>query len=131
MEIVTFSQAANVFGVSSATISRWVKDGKLEEGPKAGKQKTVTQESADALAKNSAFQIGRETTKRKITKINEKKEEMKELKKRIERLETLVENLSEEINKIRIITQKYEEEVGTYRKITKISDKKRKATVKK
>lgn len=131
MEIITFSRAADAFGVSSATISRWVKEGKLKEGPKAGKQKTVTQKSTDALAKNSAFQMGRESTKHKITQLNAKKEEMKDLKQRIENLENLVENISEEIKTLRKITQKYDKEIATSREITQSCDKKRKGTAKK
>lgn len=128
MEILTFSSVADRFGVSSATISRWVKDGKLKQGPKAGKQKTVTQESVDALASNSAFQIGRESAKsnsnkRIVAQIYTKKEEVEELKQRIEKLEELIKSLAEDVKKLRNITQKHEKESNNARNITQNNEK--------
>lgn len=105
MKILTFADASNIFGVSSATISRWVKDGKLTQGPKAGKQKTVTQESVDTLAADSAFQIGRESaknnnSKRIIAQIYAKKEELEDVKQRLEKLENLIEGVVVELRKV-------------------------------
>ena len=86
MEILTFSEVANYFGVSQASISRWVKAGKLEEGPKAGKIKTVTKKSVDFLSSDKAFQIGLESIKKSHKKTRKEKSkttnEIEKLKKK-------------------------------------------------
>jgi len=127
MEILTFSKAAEVLGVTSATISRWVKDEKLKEGPKAGKQKTVTKESMDTLAANPAFQIGRESgqsnnKKRIIAQIYAKQEELEEAKQRIDKLEKLVERVSEEVKELRNYTQNNGIKPDKLRKIAQNND---------
>ena len=62
---------------------------------KGGAAKTITQESADALASDPAFQIGQEAAKtnqkkRKVTQIYAKQKEMEMLKEKVEELENLI-----------------------------------------
>lgn len=109
MEILTFTETAEKFGVSLATISRWVKAGKLEEGPKAGKIKTVSKKSVEFLSSDQAFQIGLESLKRRPARIKVVEEE-NELKRRIEELEGSMEKITRELENLRKITQKFTEE---------------------
>jgi len=124
MKIMTFSDAAGLFGVSQATISRWVKDGKLKEGTKAGKQKTVTQESTDALLSDTAFQMGQEATKkqleekRKVTQMYAKQQEIEVLKQKVTNLENLIVNLSEALEQNRKVVQICEHKIENLCNIT-------------
>ena len=87
MEYITFREAADKFGVSISTISRWVKSGILSEGPKVGKAKTVSEELVKQKLNDSLFM--------KSIEVSRKKEvDLSDIEKRIERIEEKVDTIS-------------------------------------
>lgn len=53
--MVSRQEVADYFGVSLSTVIRWIKLGHLVDGPKLGRQKTVTKESFEALKTDDIF----------------------------------------------------------------------------
>ncbi|HNQ17424.1 MAG TPA: hypothetical protein PKH60_04980, partial [Candidatus Woesebacteria bacterium] len=79
------------------------------------------------LAANPAFQIGRESgqsnnKKRIIAQIYAKQEELEEAKQRIDKLEKLVERVSEEVKELRNYTQNNGIKPDKLRKIAQNND---------
>lgn len=120
MDILTFSDVAAHFEVSLATISRWAKEGKLVEGPKAGKFKTVTKKSVDILSTDKAFQIGHASLKKKQATLHrisgEKDSELENLKKKMEVIENTVVELSENLSEVRKVAQNCMNEIRKLQK---------------
>ena len=128
MEILTFSETASHFEVSLATISRWVKEGKLVEGAKAGKSKTVTQNSIEALSNDEAFQIGLKAIKKKQATIHKlttgKEEELEDLKMKVKDLESTVNKMSKDLIVVQNFAQNCTKEIEELRKVAQVFEKK-------
>jgi hypothetical protein len=127
-EVLTYTDAARELEVARPTISKWVREGKLTQGVRLGKAKTVTSESVEKLKGDGVFLQGVRIAQKGQMKLTEGtiKKNSEELGKEIlHRLSVLEITISDIKEMLRNNTQQTEQTNQDIRQTTKDKDESR------